>query len=395
MTDLNLSELVLSEGETEEWNEEKKKAPKTPYVVYIKPAKVGKSRRWHLYFKEEDDDWEIRKYLREEFGKDFKINNSPYFWHLPGDIRIEGLDQRMLRRVDFKELPFHRRILKWFGGFEDRHPVLSIFSFIIGINVLFFIPKLLGLLFALACFAAPFYYAFMKKERRKKQIFPPLAVILWFGIMLVSVGTIGVPGLYRAVGPVICPPGFHAETVVTTESVKTDTSYQTSTSATAVCLDREENVLPINQLFSGAVLLVVYLILSLAILAIGWMVNAYTSSHPQQWIRFILTPLVFLFLLYVLYLQANWINSVAGRLNKMIYTPETIARIREQMPEGPPFFVGEKNFVVGDKVLVEWEGRWWKAEVTAIKEGEWYVHYDGYGDDWDEWVEEERIGGRD
>lgn len=45
----------------------------------------------------------------------------------------------------------------------------------------------------------------------------------------------------------------------------------------------------------------------------------------------------------------------------------------------------------GDKIEVEWGGKWWKAEVLKVEKDFAFIHYDGYGPEWDEWVTKERI----
>lgn len=45
-----------------------------------------------------------------------------------------------------------------------------------------------------------------------------------------------------------------------------------------------------------------------------------------------------------------------------------------------------------DEVDVEWRGRWWPATVLDRKgSGRYLVHYDGFGEEWDEVVGPERI----
>jgi hypothetical protein len=45
-----------------------------------------------------------------------------------------------------------------------------------------------------------------------------------------------------------------------------------------------------------------------------------------------------------------------------------------------------------DEVEVEWHGSWWPAVVVDKRgAGRWLVHYEGYGDDWDEVVAAERV----
>jgi hypothetical protein len=48
-------------------------------------------------------------------------------------------------------------------------------------------------------------------------------------------------------------------------------------------------------------------------------------------------------------------------------------------------------FEVGDLVEVEWEGTWYGAAVMETAAGEYFIHYDGYDNSWDEWVGDDRI----
>lgn len=46
-------------------------------------------------------------------------------------------------------------------------------------------------------------------------------------------------------------------------------------------------------------------------------------------------------------------------------------------------------------VDVEWQGSWYPAVVLDTTSEGWLVHYDGYGDDWDEVVPRDRIRARE
>lgn len=48
----------------------------------------------------------------------------------------------------------------------------------------------------------------------------------------------------------------------------------------------------------------------------------------------------------------------------------------------------------GDLVEVEWKGSWWPAVLRERQGERWLIHYEGYGDDWDEAVPDERIRDR-
>jgi hypothetical protein len=46
-----------------------------------------------------------------------------------------------------------------------------------------------------------------------------------------------------------------------------------------------------------------------------------------------------------------------------------------------------------DPADVLWEGKWWPATILKRQGNRFYIHYDGYGQSWDEWVGLERIRG--
>lgn len=46
---------------------------------------------------------------------------------------------------------------------------------------------------------------------------------------------------------------------------------------------------------------------------------------------------------------------------------------------------------IGQKLEARWHGTWWDAEVVATKNGFYKIHYTGWGPEWDEWMELERL----
>jgi hypothetical protein len=46
---------------------------------------------------------------------------------------------------------------------------------------------------------------------------------------------------------------------------------------------------------------------------------------------------------------------------------------------------------LGQRVDVEWHGSWWDGEIIAVRAGLYKVHYVGWGQEWDEWVEPIRL----
>ncbi len=49
------------------------------------------------------------------------------------------------------------------------------------------------------------------------------------------------------------------------------------------------------------------------------------------------------------------------------------------------------SYNVNDKVKVEWKGGWYPAKILKVENNKYYVHYDGYASSWDEWVTDSRI----
>ncbi len=45
----------------------------------------------------------------------------------------------------------------------------------------------------------------------------------------------------------------------------------------------------------------------------------------------------------------------------------------------------------GDKLQVLWNGTWFPAMIMEFKDGKYKIHYDNYGDEWNEWVDLKRM----
>lgn len=53
--------------------------------------------------------------------------------------------------------------------------------------------------------------------------------------------------------------------------------------------------------------------------------------------------------------------------------------------------VGVEPPPAAQRLMVEWQGRWYPAEIIASSNNQHYVHYVGYGPEWDEWVTSNRL----
>lgn len=62
---------------------------------------------------------------------------------------------------------------------------------------------------------------------------------------------------------------------------------------------------------------------------------------------------------------------------------------------GRPLETAPSRRSIGEEVEVEWQGSWYAAVLRDPRGPDrWLVHYDGYSEDWDEVVGEERIRDR-
>lgn len=48
-------------------------------------------------------------------------------------------------------------------------------------------------------------------------------------------------------------------------------------------------------------------------------------------------------------------------------------------------------YQAGDNVDIEWSGAWYPGRVKEIKDGKYFITYEGYDSSWDEWVGTERL----
>lgn len=50
-----------------------------------------------------------------------------------------------------------------------------------------------------------------------------------------------------------------------------------------------------------------------------------------------------------------------------------------------------QKFNLHNKVQVKFGNQWYNAEIIDVKNDQYKIHYDGYGNNWDEWVKADRI----
>lgn len=48
----------------------------------------------------------------------------------------------------------------------------------------------------------------------------------------------------------------------------------------------------------------------------------------------------------------------------------------------------------GEEVEIEWKGKWWPGAILEVRDDFAFVHYDGFGDEWDEWATAKRLRAR-
>lgn len=90
--------------------------------------------------------------------------------------------------------------------------------------------------------------------------------------------------------------------------------------------------------------------------------------------------------------------SVAACTGCAPATPPNVPTV--QVPVGPssrssietkPGAQAREAHVEGEAIDIEWHGSWFPGVVVGSRDARWLVHYEGYGDEWDEVVGEDRI----
>lgn len=51
----------------------------------------------------------------------------------------------------------------------------------------------------------------------------------------------------------------------------------------------------------------------------------------------------------------------------------------------------EIQWRIGQCVEVEWQGKWWPAEILKVRGNSFFIHYESFDSSWDEWVDASRI----
>lgn len=83
------------------------------------------------------------------------------------------------------------------------------------------------------------------------------------------------------------------------------------------------------------------------------------------------------------YLLAAVSGSSQSQLGNHLITTQLVGALYRQMP-----------VTSTQGVMVEWHGTWYAAEVLRRSGARHYIHYTGYGANWDEWVGPDRIRGQ-
>ena len=82
---------------------------------------------------------------------------------------------------------------------------------------------------------------------------------------------------------------------------------------------------------------------------------------------------------YLLLAFSDWSQ---GELSRQLLTTHLVTELHQMMPIANPH-----------DVMVEWHGSWYAAEVLQRSGSKYFIHYQGYGANWDEWIGPERIRG--
>lgn len=70
---------------------------------------------------------------------------------------------------------------------------------------------------------------------------------------------------------------------------------------------------------------------------------------------------------------------------------EWVGPDRIRIKGAAPVATSGSSFSAGDSVQVQWKGKWYPASVLAVQGNKYKIHYTGYESSWDEWVGPSRI----
>jgi hypothetical protein len=81
-----------------------------------------------------------------------------------------------------------------------------------------------------------------------------------------------------------------------------------------------------------------------------------------------------------------------GKLDEAVAIRDQVRILEGAVPVRPKFQARPPvSYRACQRVEVEWGGKWWAAEVLAVRGNQYYIHYTGWADSWNEWVTDCRI----
>lgn len=96
-----------------------------------------------------------------------------------------------------------------------------------------------------------------------------------------------------------------------------------------------------------------------------------------------------------------FVTRDAAEANRLFQYYNSIHRYRAyryDIPDAKTYneWLQKKNnprplYTVGEYVQVHWGNKWWNARVLRVSGNQYYIHYTGWGSNWDEWVGPSRI----
>lgn len=87
------------------------------------------------------------------------------------------------------------------------------------------------------------------------------------------------------------------------------------------------------------------------------------------------------------------VNDGLGNTGEVVTsnTTTTTTTTTHPGPKGPAGVAEYHPGYKDDNAKVFWNNKWYDATIKDYKDGKWFIHYDGWSDSWDEWVGSDRI----
>lgn len=292
--------------------------------VILKSAQYNKKRMWKLIYKKDDQTEDLLRAVGEAIWSEKRKQ-----WYLPGNCNIEDLNERYTGQLKFKK--YKKGLIEKLGSSPK---IKSIFSWLIGIIIIGLIVlsifkiisfrMILGLAyFYLFAIHFPLWLAFAKRDTYLMvRKFSKFGLLLWFGVMFVTVGPLLLHQLVIPLSPLICPCGYQMAEGGFAWRTFDMPGYVAMNEFKVICQGDLGEYL-INVLTFLITLFILYLIIEGFVLFLGKKIQKILSESPLLRFRKLILIIVITGILYLISIDP-WVTPyIVKKINNKIYNGNT------------------------------------------------------------------------